>query len=163
MGGQQWESLALNYNRNLPANWPARDSDSLRRKFFSLKNIKKPTGSVASNCFFSFLTNSTALTHLFTGDPKIPPEVRRAKLLHKEIENKSGSAVFDDDEGSEKDEDELTSEKGEKENKSLGGDEGFRDGRVHEENDDGEAASVEEISTTGEGSVLWIRGKKGRG
>lgn len=45
MGAQQWEALALEYNRNLPANWPARDFESLRRKFHALKGVRKPTGN----------------------------------------------------------------------------------------------------------------------
>ena len=44
MGAQQWEALALDYNRNLPANWSARDWESLRGKFYALKNVRKPTG-----------------------------------------------------------------------------------------------------------------------
>lgn len=100
---------------------------------------------------------------LSTGDPKIPPEVKRAKLLYKEIENKSESKLFDDDEPSEKDEDELTSEKGEKESESPGGDEVFTEDGVQEGHDDEEGTltnSSEETSTAREGSVPVNKGKK---
>ncbi|GMF42842.1 unnamed protein product [Phytophthora fragariaefolia] len=32
------------FNRNRPSEWPARDAESLRRKFMALKNTWKPTG-----------------------------------------------------------------------------------------------------------------------
>ncbi|KAG6948399.1 hypothetical protein JG687_00015498 [Phytophthora cactorum] len=54
-GSEQWFGLASAYNIQLPSGWPARDGDSLKRKFMALKNKRKPTG-----------------------DPDCPSEVKRA-------------------------------------------------------------------------------------
>ncbi|KAG3164196.1 hypothetical protein PC128_g20200 [Phytophthora cactorum] len=43
-GSEQWFGLASAYNIQLPSGWPARDGDSLKRKFMALKNKRKPTG-----------------------------------------------------------------------------------------------------------------------
>ncbi|KAI9990531.1 hypothetical protein PInf_018085 [Phytophthora infestans] len=75
LGSAQWDDVHYAYNRNLPAEWPQRDSDSLRRKFYALKNAKKPTG-----------------------DPSCPPEIRRAKHVFREIEGKCSVLQLDDDE-----------------------------------------------------------------
>lgn len=75
LGSAQWDDVHYAYNRNLPAEWPQRDSESLRRKFYALKNAKKPTG-----------------------DPSCPPEIRRAKHVFREIEDKCSVLQLDDDE-----------------------------------------------------------------
>ncbi|KAI9997858.1 hypothetical protein PInf_002115 [Phytophthora infestans] len=75
LGSAQWDDVHYAYNRNLPAEKPQRDSESLRRKFYALKNAKKPTG-----------------------DPSCPPEIRRAKHVFREIEDKCSVLQLDDDE-----------------------------------------------------------------
>jgi len=44
LGAEQWEQVALEYNRALPRGVVARDTQALRMKFTRLKNAKKPTG-----------------------------------------------------------------------------------------------------------------------
>ena len=43
-GANKWTNLAHEYNRNLPAGWPARDAEAIKRKLQALRNTKKPTG-----------------------------------------------------------------------------------------------------------------------
>ena len=74
MGGEQWEALTNEYNRGFPAD-RQRDMDSLRLKFKTLKNKRKPTG-----------------------DPTCPPEVRRAKQADRAIQQQMGVENFDDEE-----------------------------------------------------------------
>ena len=62
-GSNEWEAVARAYNiSRLSAEYltgrPERDVDSCKTKFKALKNVKKPTG-----------------------DPTIPPEVKRAKQI----------------------------------------------------------------------------------
>ncbi|KAF0702542.1 hypothetical protein AaE_015859 [Aphanomyces astaci] len=71
-GPAHWENVAETYNSTIPTNqgWPARDVDSIRRKFKALRSVRKPTG-----------------------DPLCPPSVSRAKRLQQAIEAAMG--VFD--------------------------------------------------------------------
>jgi hypothetical protein len=73
IGGDQWDTVMLEYNRNVPKE-RARDVDSLRTKFKGLKNKKKPTG-----------------------DPDCPEEVRRAKRIDYAMQQRIGVEDFDDD------------------------------------------------------------------
>ncbi len=57
-GGNEWLLVSESYNTNRPAHMTARDDESLRNKFKSMRNVKKPTG-----------------------DPSIPEYIRRAKLI----------------------------------------------------------------------------------
>jgi hypothetical protein len=49
-GGNMWDDVAFEYNHNRPANFMAREADTLRRKYYGMKNSKKPTGK----CVFHF-------------------------------------------------------------------------------------------------------------
>jgi hypothetical protein len=84
LGSDQWERVgtefraryaitAVNFIPELtrficrfPASQRPRDNESLKLKFKSLRLVRKPTG-----------------------DPTCPPEVRRAKLIYREIERSS--------------------------------------------------------------------------
>ncbi|KAH9109929.1 hypothetical protein AeMF1_015116 [Aphanomyces euteiches] len=59
-----WDHVCYAFNQSAPAEWPHRDSDSLRRKFLGLKNKSKPSG-----------------------DPHCPPDVNRAKRVYEEIKS----------------------------------------------------------------------------
>ena len=88
-GGEEWVTVSTDYNitrLQLPTlvSRPERDADSCKTKFKALKNVRKPTG-----------------------DPTCPPQVKRAKLLHKKIEERISVADFDDDNDEEEDEQEL--------------------------------------------------------
>ncbi len=71
MGPDQWDLLAVEYNQKVHV---PRDAESLRFKFKTLKNAKKPTG-----------------------DPTCPEEVKRAKRIYREIERKMETVPMDDD------------------------------------------------------------------
>lgn len=76
-GQEEWENLALEYNRLLQqqTNNPyTRNAESLRTKFKHLKNKQKPTG-----------------------DPNCPIEVIRAKRAYKNIERRMDTTYLDDD------------------------------------------------------------------
>jgi hypothetical protein len=45
-GAQMWEKVVSEYNAGRPSEFPERDLDSLRNKFKTLKNHKKPTGKI---------------------------------------------------------------------------------------------------------------------
>ena len=75
-GGNEWEAVAMRFNRSLPNGVASRDADSLKAKFKSLRNVKKPTG-----------------------DPSCPEEVKRAKRAQYSIEARMGVSNMDDDEG----------------------------------------------------------------
>ncbi|EGZ10215.1 hypothetical protein PHYSODRAFT_401812, partial [Phytophthora sojae] len=47
-GSNQWNAVQLQYNTGLPNGFGARDADSIKRKFYALKNTRKPTGD--PNC-----------------------------------------------------------------------------------------------------------------
>ncbi|ETV73050.1 hypothetical protein H257_12086 [Aphanomyces astaci] len=68
-GPAHWDIIRETYNTSIQANdgWPARDVDSIRRKFKVLRSIRKPTG-----------------------DPMCPPTVTRAKRLQQAIEAAMG-------------------------------------------------------------------------
>ena len=71
-GNDEWEELALDFNRTMRIFNPlaqGRDGNSLKAKFKSLKNVRKPTG-----------------------DPTCPPMVRRAKLAQRAIEGRMAVA-----------------------------------------------------------------------
>ncbi|KAI9906783.1 hypothetical protein PsorP6_004204 [Peronosclerospora sorghi] len=74
LGASMWEDVAYEYNRNLPSGHEVRDVEALRRKFTTMKNCKNPTG-----------------------DPRMPPEVRRAKRIFREIESDMSVVELDDD------------------------------------------------------------------
>ncbi|KAI9988909.1 hypothetical protein PInf_022595 [Phytophthora infestans] len=76
LGSAQWDDVHYAYNRNLPAEWPQCDSESLRRKFYALKNAKKPAGERSI----------------------VSPEIRRAKHAFREIEDKCSVVQLDADE-----------------------------------------------------------------
>ncbi|KAE9323076.1 hypothetical protein PF008_g17453 [Phytophthora fragariae] len=40
----QWNAVQLQYNAELPNGFAACDADSIKRKFYALKNTRKPTG-----------------------------------------------------------------------------------------------------------------------
>ncbi|KAF0733673.1 hypothetical protein AaE_009182 [Aphanomyces astaci] len=44
LGGNHWDTVQSQYNTLSEPSWIARDSDSIRRKFKTLKNVRKPTG-----------------------------------------------------------------------------------------------------------------------
>ncbi|KAE8996281.1 hypothetical protein PR003_g21149 [Phytophthora rubi] len=44
----QWNVVQLQYNAELPNGVAARDADSIKRKFYALKNTRKPRGD--PNC-----------------------------------------------------------------------------------------------------------------
>ncbi|KAG3079069.1 hypothetical protein PI125_g20811 [Phytophthora idaei] len=73
-GSEQWVGLASAYNDQLPSGWPARDGDSLKRKFMALKNKRKPTG-----------------------DPDCPSEVKRAKIAFRQIEARCALSTLHED------------------------------------------------------------------
>ncbi|OWZ14745.1 hypothetical protein PHMEG_00011726, partial [Phytophthora megakarya] len=77
-GSEQWASIASSYNAQLPSGWPERDGDSLKRKFMSLKNKRKPTG-----------------------DPDCPSEVKRAKVAFRRIEARCAVSSLNDDDSEE--------------------------------------------------------------
>ncbi|KAI9920062.1 hypothetical protein PsorP6_015758 [Peronosclerospora sorghi] len=74
LGASMWGGVAYDYNRNLPSGHESRDVEALRRKFTTMKNCKKPTGY-----------------------PTMPPEVRRAKRIFREIESEMSVVELDDD------------------------------------------------------------------
>ncbi|KAE8908733.1 hypothetical protein PF005_g20465 [Phytophthora fragariae] len=74
LGTAQCDGVQYAFNRNIPAEWPQRDPESLRRKFFALKNTRKPTG-----------------------DATCPPEVRRAKAIYRDIEGKCSVVELEDE------------------------------------------------------------------
>ena len=72
-GGHVWAKVTSQFNQE-EATTCVRDADSIKRKFISLKNHKKPTG-----------------------DPECPPEVVRAKRIQREIDNKASVVTLDDE------------------------------------------------------------------
>jgi len=74
LGGDQWELVASRYKATIPPSCVARDAESLKSKFKTLRLVKKPTG-----------------------DPTCPPEVKMAKRLYREIEAKASVVDFDED------------------------------------------------------------------
>jgi hypothetical protein len=73
-GEYMWDRAAVEYNAKRPKGSAYRDVESLRNKFKSLKNSKKPTG-----------------------DPRCPENVKRAKRIQKDIDNEVGAVEVDDD------------------------------------------------------------------
>ncbi|KAF1772662.1 hypothetical protein GQ600_26125 [Phytophthora cactorum] len=43
-GSNQWNAVQLQYNTRLPNGFSTRDAESIKRKFYALKNTRKPTG-----------------------------------------------------------------------------------------------------------------------
>ncbi|GMF55329.1 unnamed protein product [Phytophthora fragariaefolia] len=72
-GSNQWNAVQLQYNTNLPDGLHARDTESLKRKFYALKNTRKPTG-----------------------DPSSLVDVMQAKRVYRMIEGRCGVLVLDD-------------------------------------------------------------------
>ena len=76
MGQDDWMELALQHNRHMlsfnPTGNSARTHESLKQKFKTLKNSKKPTG-----------------------DPDCPPEIVRAKRCSRDIEQNMAVADMD--------------------------------------------------------------------
>ena len=70
-GELEWQVVAAQHNILHPS--PARDAESLKRKFMSLVKQKPPTG-----------------------DPACPPDVRMAKRINREINNKVDIVTFQD-------------------------------------------------------------------
>ena len=70
-GGNEWELVVEEFNKKTPAQ---RDVESCRRKYKSLKNVRKPTG-----------------------DPDCPDNVKRAKRIQREIETRISASTLDDD------------------------------------------------------------------
>jgi hypothetical protein len=62
MGGDHWDQVTMEYNKKVSAD-RIRNAESLRKKFKTLRNVKKPTG-----------------------DPDCPIEVKRAKRAQYSIE-----------------------------------------------------------------------------
>ena len=87
-GGNEWETVTKNYNiaRLNPLSGmkdrPERQGDSCKIKFKSMKNVKKPTG-----------------------DPTLPADIKRSKLIQKKIEERMSCADFDDDDDVDYDDD----------------------------------------------------------
>jgi hypothetical protein len=77
LGGDHWEHVALEYNKKVSAD-RVRNAESLRKKFKTLRNVKKPTG-----------------------DPDCPIEVKRAKRAQYSIEAKMGVETFESGEDDE--------------------------------------------------------------
>lgn len=69
-----WDRVGTEYNAKRPRGSAYRDSESLRNKFRTLKNSKKPTG-----------------------DPRCPENVKRAKRIQRDIDNEVGATTIDDD------------------------------------------------------------------
>ena len=65
LGSNCWDRVACEFNIARPRGTDERDGDSLKRKFKALYGVRKPTG-----------------------DPTIPPQVRRAKLIKRMIDNR---------------------------------------------------------------------------
>ena len=73
LGVNDWMNVCNLYNFNRPVLFPARDLDSLRSKFKTLRNVRKSTG-----------------------DPTIPINVKRAKQIQKQLEGKTSVSTLDD-------------------------------------------------------------------
>ncbi|RHY08250.1 hypothetical protein DYB37_009695 [Aphanomyces astaci] len=78
LGGNHWDTVQSQYNTLSEPSWIARDSDSIRRKFKTLKNVRKPTG-----------------------DPDCPVEVVRAKRINRLIESRMAVVDMESDKDSE--------------------------------------------------------------
>ena len=72
-GDNEWQLVADDYNTSRPREFPEREKDSLRNKFKTLRNVRKPTG-----------------------DPTIPAAVRRAKQIQRRIEDRIAVETADD-------------------------------------------------------------------
>ncbi|ETL37594.1 hypothetical protein L916_10745 [Phytophthora nicotianae] len=46
-GSNQWNAVELQYNTKLPDGFPVHDAESIKRKFYALKNTRKPSGDSA--------------------------------------------------------------------------------------------------------------------
>ena len=74
-GMYEWEKVAKEYNGTKSAGTMERDVDSCRNKFQALKNVKKPTGDPTT---------------------EIPPNVKRARYIQRDINAKISVSTFDD-------------------------------------------------------------------
>jgi len=79
-GGDEWNQVALEFNRTFKATGSNREGEDLRLKFKKLKNHKKPTG-----------------------DPDCPPHVKRSKQIQRQIERRMDVVHLDDDDKSQDD------------------------------------------------------------
>ena len=91
-GTNEWEAVTRAYNISRLSieslnGRPERDVDSCKTKFKALKNVRKPTG-----------------------DPSIPPDVKRAKQIQYQIESRMSAVNFDDNDAQEEDDDDQISE-----------------------------------------------------
>ena len=110
-----WQKVLTTYlGVAVDNNWPMRDMDSLRNKFKSLKNSRKPTG-----------------------DPNCPIDVKRAKSIQRLIDNSSDTVGFDDDEEEEEENDDSDEEAQDDEDDAEDEEEDIedegQDGRAEEE------------------------------
>jgi hypothetical protein len=109
-GGHGWAKVASHFNQEETTTC-VRDSDSIKRKFISLKNHKKPTG-----------------------DPECPPEVVRAKRLQREIDNKASVVTLDDEQaGGEQDPPDIDTNNYESDAPGCSSDDGLASERNTEE------------------------------
>ncbi|ETM46201.1 hypothetical protein L914_08875, partial [Phytophthora nicotianae] len=69
----QWNAVDLQYNTKLSDGFPVRDAESVKRKFYALKNTRNPSGDLAR-----------------------PADVAQAKRVYRRIEGNCGVIVLDD-------------------------------------------------------------------
>jgi hypothetical protein len=89
-GQHQWDNIQSQYNGQIRKGWPYRDVDSIRRKFNTLRTVKKPTGIVSMQYPIPFLNS-------LSGEADCPEEVVRAKRAQRQIEEKHAVTNLDDD------------------------------------------------------------------
>ncbi|ETV67581.1 hypothetical protein H257_16307 [Aphanomyces astaci] len=73
MGKNAWRKVEIEFN-TAASGFPHRDAESLKRKYQQLRNNPKPTG-----------------------DPECPMDVRRAKWIVRDIDNKADVLALEDD------------------------------------------------------------------
>ncbi|KAF1776560.1 hypothetical protein PC129_g23738 [Phytophthora cactorum] len=61
-GSNQWNAVQLQYNTGLPNGFSTRDAESIKRKFYALKNTRTPTG-----------------------DPSCPADIAQAKRVYRHL------------------------------------------------------------------------------
>ncbi|ETI33313.1 hypothetical protein F443_20010 [Phytophthora nicotianae P1569] len=72
-GSNLWNAVELQYYTKLRDGFPVCDAESIKRKFYALKNTRKPSG-----------------------DPACPADVAQAKRVYRRIEGNCGVIVLDD-------------------------------------------------------------------
>ncbi|ETI46412.1 hypothetical protein F443_09184 [Phytophthora nicotianae P1569] len=73
ISSNQWNAVDLQYNTKLSDGFPVRDAESVKRKFYALKNTRNPSGDLAR-----------------------PADVAQAKRVYRRIEGNCGVIVLDD-------------------------------------------------------------------